>query len=104
MTYSVLVEENGSDAFQATVLGLPDCRAVAATRDLALARLREALAQRLANAEIFEVEVELPQQAHRKEHSWKRFAGMFENDPLFEEVLEDIEAQRREDDLGVDPA
>ena len=33
-----------------------------------------------------------------KEHCWKRFAGMFENDPLFEEVLEDIEAQRREDD------
>ena len=104
MTYNVLVEENGGDNFQATVLGMPDCRVVAATRDQALARLQEALAQRLAKAEIVEVEVELPQQAVRKEHSWKRFAGMFENDPLFEEVLEDIEAQRREDDLGGDPA
>jgi len=28
-------------------------------------------------------------------HSWKRFAGMFEDEPLFDEVLEDIEAQRR---------
>jgi predicted RNase H-like HicB family nuclease len=98
MTYNILVEENGGNSFQATVLGLSDCRAVAATGEQALAKLREALAQRLAKAEI--VEVEVPQQARRKEHSWKRFAGMFENDPLFEEVLEDIAAQRREDDLA----
>ncbi len=104
MTYNVLVEENGGDTFQATVLGLPDCRAEAATREQALAKLREALARRLAKAEIVEMEVELPQQALKKEHSWKRFAGMFENDPLFDEVLEDIEAQRREDDSDGDPA
>ncbi len=95
MTYSILVEENGADGFQATALGLPECRAVAITRDQALAKLRAALAKRLSKAEI--VEVEIPQSA-QAEHSWERFAGMFEDEPLFDQVLEDIEARRREDD------
>jgi hypothetical protein len=94
MTYSVLVEENGGESFQAIALGLPDCRVVAATRELALTKLRAALVQRLAKAEI--VEVEIPQEA-QAEHAWKRFAGMFEDEPLFDEVLEDIEAQRQAD-------
>jgi len=97
MTYSVLVEENGADSFQATALGLPDCRVVAITREQAVAKLRVALAKRLSKAEI--VEVEILQPSSRPEHSWKRFAGMFEDEPLFDEVLADIEARRREDDV-----
>lgn len=96
MTYSVLVEENGADSFRATALGLPECRVVAITREQALVKLRAALAELLSKAEI--VEVEIPQRASQTEHSWKKFAGMFENEPLFDEVLENIEAQRREDD------
>ncbi len=94
MTYSILVEESGSDNFQAIALGLPECRVVATTRQQALAKLRAILAKRLAKAEIVEVEIPQP------EHSWKRFAGMFENEPLFDEVLEEIEAHRREVDSG----
>lgn len=96
MTYSVLLEENGRDGFQATALGLPECRAVASTRDQALAKLRAALAERLSKAEI--VEVEISPQTSRQEHSWRRFAGMFEDEPLFDEVLEEIEAHRRDVD------
>ena len=96
MTYSVLVEENGADGFQATALGLSECRVVVVTREQALAKLRAALAERLSKAEI--VEVEIPQQTSQPEHSWKRFAGMFEDEPLFDEVLEDIDDNRREDD------
>ncbi len=96
MTYSILVEESGRHGFQATALGMPECRAVAKTREQALARLRAALAERLSKAEI--VEVEIPQQSSQTEHSWKRFAGMFEDEPLFDEVLEEIEAHRREID------
>jgi hypothetical protein len=98
MTYSVLVEKNGGENFQATALGLPDCRVEASTREQALVKLRAVLAQRLSNAEI--VEVEVPQAAPA-EHSWKRFAGMFENEPLFDEVLEEIAAQRRADGENV---
>ncbi len=100
MTYSILVEENDSDSFQAIALGLPECRVVATTRKQALAELRAVLAKRLSKAEI--IEVEIPKSALQAEHSWKRFAGMFEDEPLFDEVLEEIEAHRREVDAGGD--
>jgi predicted RNase H-like HicB family nuclease len=94
MTYSILVEETGNDSFHAIALGLPECRAVATTRQKALAKLRELLAKRLATAEI--VEVEIPQPTLQAEHSWNRFAGMFEDEPSFDEVLEEIETNRLE--------
>jgi hypothetical protein len=31
-----------------------------------------------------------------REHPWMKFAGMYEDNPLFDEVLADIEAYRRE--------
>ncbi len=95
MTYSILVEENDSDSFQAI---LPECRVVATTRQQALAELCAVLAKRLSEADI--VEAEIPQQSSQTEHSWKRFAGMFEDEPLFDEVLEEIEAHRREIDAN----
>ncbi len=98
MTYSILVEESTSDGFLAIALGLPECRAVATTRQQALAKLRALLAKRLSKAEI--VEVEIPQATAETVHSWERFAGMFEDEPLFDEVLEEIEAHRRELDAG----
>ena len=101
MTYSILVEETGSDGFHAIALGLPECRAVATTRQQALAKLRVLLAKRLSKAEI--VEVEIPQATPEAEHSWQRFAGMFENEPLFDEVLDEIEAHRREVDADGEP-
>ena len=101
MTYSILVEETGSDGFHAIALGLPECRAVATTRQQALAKLRALLAKRLSKAEI--VEVEIPQATSEAEHSWQRFAGMFENEPLFDEVLDEIEAHRREVDADGEP-
>lgn len=100
MTYSILLEETGNDSFHAIALGLPDCRAVAPTRQQALAKLRVLLARRLSKAEI--VEIEIPQAASPAEHAWKPFAGMFENEALFDEVLEEIEAHRRHIDADGD--
>ncbi len=47
-------------------------------------------------------EKEIPEQSSEAEHSWKRFAGMFEDEPLFDEVLAEIEAHRREFDADGD--
>ena len=74
---------------------------MATTRQQALAKLQALLAKRLSKAEI--VEVEIPQASSETEHSWKRFAGMFEDEPLFDEVLEEIEAHRREIDADGEP-
>jgi predicted RNase H-like HicB family nuclease len=92
MTYYVLVENGKQGSYTATVLGWPDCTAQGATRQEALARLRQALITRLARAEIVPLEIEHPHPGH----PWLKFAGMFKDAPLFDDVLAEIEAYRRE--------
>ena len=50
--------------------------------------------QDLRNTEIVSLEIEIPQ----SEHPWMKFAGMFKDDPNFEDVLADIKSYRREID------
>jgi len=95
MTYYVLVENGKQGRYTATILGWPDCTAHGATRQEALTRVRQVLATRLTRAEVIPLEIE--QSAPK--HPWLKFAGMFSNDPLFDEVLAEIENYRRELDV-----
>ena len=92
MTYEIVVE-NGRDGYTATVMGWPSCIAKAPTREQALARLRDDLSRRLTDVEIVSLDL-----GSQPEHPMLRFAGVFEDDPLFDEVVEEIEAYRREID------
>ena len=64
---------------------------------LSLAAQLEAIALE-ADAEIVKMEIELP----KPEHPWKKFAGMFKDDPDFDDVLADIEAFRRDRDAEME--
>lgn len=92
MTYNAVVESDQGKRYRATVLGWPDCTAAGATREQALARLRELVVKRLSEVEIVPLEIDLPETAN----PWVRFAGMFQDDPLFDEVVQEMEADRRE--------
>ncbi len=92
MTYNAVVENDRGRNYRATVLGWPDCTVAGATREEALSRLREALRERLSTVEIVPLEIDLPESAN----PWVRFAGMFQDDPLFDEVVLEMEADRRE--------
>jgi predicted RNase H-like HicB family nuclease len=92
MTYRVFLQPTGGDSYRATPLLFPDCVAEGSTRDEALANLTEALNARLAEGEIVTIEVGAP------EHSWLRGAGIFKNDPSFDDFLAEIDAYRRDID------
>ncbi len=92
LNYDVLIEQADGN-FSATALGLPGCQATGATKEEALKNLTQLLTQRLANAEIVSLEIEPP----KKEHPWMKFAGKYKDDPLFDEMMEFIEQERRED-------
>lgn len=97
LNYSVLIEEE-EKAYKATVWGLPDCQAFGTTREEALANVRQLLTARLAKAEIVSLEIDNP----HFEHPWMKFAGMFKDDPDFDEVLSFIEADRRKLDAEME--
>lgn len=92
LNYDILIEQTDSN-FIATALLLPDCQATGSTKEEALQNISQLLTQRLANAEIVSLEIESP----KKEHPWMKFAGMFKDDPQFDEMMEYIEQERRED-------
>lgn len=94
MTHPVFIEKVRDDAVKATVIGWPGLSVSAATRQEALAKLQKLLRKRLANGEIVQLAVEDPE----AKHPWLESAGIFENNPLFDEVLEEIEAYRHEVD------
>ncbi|HAG82673.1 MAG TPA: HicB family protein [Cyanobacteria bacterium UBA12227] len=91
-SYDVLIENKVEGGVSATVLGWQDCQARGSTKAEALEQLRKLLTARLQNTEIVSLEIDLP----KPEHPWMKFAGMFKDDPDFEDVLADIAAYRQE--------
>ena len=96
LNYSVLVEAK-EGGYQATVWGLPDCQVFAQTREDALNNLRELVNTRLQSVEIVTQKID----ASKTEHPWMKFAGMFKDDPMFDEVLAHIDEYRREIDAEI---
>lgn len=90
LNYSILIEAK-EGGYQATVWGLPDCQVFATTKEEAINNLHELLENRLQNVEIVIQEVETS-----TEHPWMKFAGMYKDNPLFDEVVSNIAAYRQE--------
>ena len=93
MMYDVLLEQEQEQTYTATLLGGPRLSVSAATREEALGELRQTLERRLAKAEVVTIEVDL---LHPNPNPWVRLAGVYKDNPLFDEFLAEMEADRRE--------
>ncbi|MEB3293057.1 MAG: hypothetical protein VKJ24_07845 [Synechococcales bacterium] len=97
VTYPVLLEEV-MGGWIAVIPGLASGRAIGETREIAVERLHQMMTQNLAtipeNGELTQLEIELPS---RTTHPSMKFAGMFQDDPYFDQMLEQVEAFRQED-------
>jgi hypothetical protein len=94
MTVNVLVQPNPEKGYTATVLGWTDLVVEAPTKEEALEKVRAELANKLAKGEIISLQIE----PANGEHPWMKFAGMWENDPTFDDFLKEIKAYREEVD------
>lgn len=94
MTVDVLVRREPRGRYRATVLGWPECTAVAQNREEAIERTRRCLVDLLAEAEIVQLDIEL----QTASSAWRRFAGMWTDDETFDEFLTLLEANRRQVD------
>jgi predicted RNase H-like HicB family nuclease len=84
LTYDVLIENQADGTVKATLLSLPDCQGLGATKEEALNNLIQLFQAR--KPEIVTLEIELPQ----TEHPWMKFAGMHKDNSTFEETSEYI--------------
>ena len=90
MIYQVFVQQTAEDSYRAIPFVFPDIVVAGKTRDEALANLKSVLRARLAAGEIATIEV------GETEHAWLKGAGMFRDDPTYDDFLNEIEAHRRE--------
>ena len=94
MTYNAIVEDRKTAGYTASILGWPSCTATGATKAEALTRLRQVIRDRLSSVEIVPIEVDVSENGH----PLARFAGMFKDDTLFDQFVEDMAAYRRQID------
>ncbi|MDB9534954.1 hypothetical protein PN451_03670 [Dolichospermum planctonicum CS-1226] len=101
LTYDVLIEHQEDRTVKATLLSLPECQGFGANKEEALndlIQLFQARKPEIVTLEIVTLEIE----PAKTEHPWLKFAGMFEDDPHFDEVQQYIAEYRRELDTEME--
>jgi hypothetical protein len=93
--WNILLESTIDGFTVATVLEVPDCQIRDKTKAGAVEKVQELLQKRLAKAEIIRIPV--PIQLPNPENPLMRFAGIFQNDPDFMEIMKEIRAEREQD-------
>jgi hypothetical protein len=94
----VWLREMAPGEFLVTVFGMTDCRGAGATKEAAIAMLREHLPARFPGENV-EIDVIESSDPH---HPALEIAGMFSNDPTFDEFLEILAENRRQDYLAME--
>ena len=98
LTYAVILEEKEGN-YQATVWGLPEIQATGEIKEAVLKSINQLLTARLEKVEVISDQIDLPA---KSEHPWMKFAGKYKDDPLFDDMLAEIEAYRRELDAEME--
>ena len=88
--WNILLESRDDGITVATVLEVPNLQTTDETKQGAIEKVRELLQKRLAKAEI--IKISLPKK--NNENHLMKFAGIFENDSDFQEIMSEIRAER----------
>src|SRR5689334_10221814 len=96
MDIPVFIEPIANNGYRASSGAIPGLTADGSTPDDALQQFESLLASRVASGARL-VSVSVP----AADNAWLRIAGMYENDPLFDEWQREIAERRRQ--LDADP-
>ena len=103
MQFVVSVEPSQDRGFLARSPLVPNVTAEAPTADQAVADLQRQLVTLVSRGELREIEV--PRSSENGDpaaNPWQEVAGIFKTNPLFDEVLEQMQVYRRERDHEMD--
>jgi len=96
MQYQVLVQKPSERHFVASILGLSSIVADGTTEEEAITKIKNALKSQLATAKIVIIDIDSePTQAETD--PWIKHAGIFADDPTFNDFIEEVAAFRRQE-------
>lgn len=88
--WNILLESQDDGFTVATVLEVPNLQSIDKTKQGAIEKVRQLLQERLAKAEI--IQISLPKKNNG--NPLMKFAGIFEKDSDFQEIMSEIRAER----------
>jgi predicted RNase H-like HicB family nuclease len=95
---TILIEQETEGKYQAVALGWEECKAEGNSREEVITNISRVVGDRLEKSELISLAIQPP----KPEHPWMKFAGMFQDDPQFDEMLEDIQQLRRDRDAEME--
>ncbi len=97
LKFHILLDRSNETKISASFLELPNYQVEASTQEEAIEKLNEILHISLEKLEIIPVEIEW-QTAQKPENPWVKFAGVFQDDPDFNEIAESLRKERLAND------
>ncbi len=95
MDVTVLLHPERRGQFVATVPALPGCRGEGRSREQALANVRTAIAEMMAQVEVVRISVgESGQEPVVEPDPWTGLIGQFSDDPAFDPLMRDVYDER----------
>ncbi|PSF36006.1 hypothetical protein C7H19_14775 [Aphanothece hegewaldii CCALA 016] len=93
LTLHILLERTEVGKTIASILELPNCSVEEPTDEQAIESLKKMVASHLEKIEVIPLKIEIPQ-SQQTEKPWMKFAGVFKDDPDFDEIVEELRAER----------
>jgi hypothetical protein len=101
MQYQIFIQNSAKDGFTASVIGMPmTLVAEGATEAEALAKAKTMLEEQLAKGKFVTIDLspDVAKDSQDKKNALMQSAGMWANDPYFEEFLAEMKQIRKEED------
>lgn len=93
MQYQVFVQSESEHQFIASVMGVPNCVAKGGSKEEAIANAKAVLEEKLAHGEFVTINVDA---IEGNSSSRMQYAGIFANDPTFDDWMEKLAAIRQQ--------
>ncbi|MHC5716934.1 MAG: type II toxin-antitoxin system HicB family antitoxin [Nostoc sp.] len=101
MQYQVFVQSQSQQNFVASVVGMPNLTVEGRTEEEAILNVKSALETQLARGKFVTIEVNLEIQPNATTPQM-RYAGIFANDPTFDDFMEKLAVIRKESNAATD--
>lgn len=101
MQYQVFVQSYDEQHFVTSILGMPNLTVEGATEEEAISNVKSALEAQLAKGKFISIEVNSETESNEAIPQMK-YAGIFENDPTFDDFMEKLALIREESNAFTD--
>jgi predicted RNase H-like HicB family nuclease len=101
MQYQIFVENSADRTFMASAIGLPNATASGVTEKEAIRKLKGILDNRFKNGKLLTIEIDLPsEQLSDPSDPWIDNIGIFQDDPTFDDFLDEVNNYRKEIEIA----